>query len=52
LADASTFHRVGEFTSKRAVRYRANGIVIAQSCEFQNNRYRISQDFLYVPICP
>ena len=26
LADASTFHRVGEFTSKRAVRYRADGL--------------------------
>src|SRR5262245_65066276 len=24
LADATTFHRVGEFTSKRAVRYRAD----------------------------
>ena len=27
-ADATTFHRVGEFTSKRAVRYRADAVAI------------------------
>jgi hypothetical protein len=31
LADASTFHRVGEFTSKRALRYRADEVAIPQS---------------------
>src|SRR5262245_32029150 len=48
LADTTTFHRVGEFTSKRAVRYRANGVAIARAAKPPNNRYRISQDFLYV----
>ena len=31
LADATTFHRVGEFTSKRAVRYRADGVAIPRA---------------------
>jgi hypothetical protein len=31
--DATTFHRVGEFTSKRAVRHRSDAVAIPQSCE-------------------
>ena len=30
-ADATTFHRVGEFTSKRAVRYRTDGVAIPRA---------------------
>src|SRR5947208_3197091 len=30
-ADATTFHRVGEFTSKRALRYRTDGVAIPRA---------------------
>src|SRR5262245_27282126 len=50
LADATTFHRVGEFTSKRAVRYRANGVAIARAANSQTIAIEFRQIFFTLPI--
>jgi hypothetical protein len=50
-ADATTFHRVGEFTSKRVVRHRSDAVAIRHSCEFQNNRIKFREIFFTILIC-
>jgi hypothetical protein len=51
-ADATTFHRVGEFTSKRAVRYRADAVAISGAADSKTIVIEFRNIFFTLPICP
>jgi hypothetical protein len=50
-ADATTFHRVGEFTSKRNVRYRADRVAISGAADSKTIVIEFRKMFFAFLIC-